>query len=192
MEFREVIFGRRSIRKYTDEPVSNEDLQYILDCGLSAPSGVNFQPWYFVAIRSKEQMERLCQVMSDSSDKLHDNLTERFKSHPEVAKESLTFIRKLGGAPVVILAFRHKPSYTKTDDTIVQSVSAALENMALAAVDRGLGSCWMTAPIETADDLRLQEMFAPERGRMVALMTIGHPAQTPLPVARKTGRYIIL
>lgn len=72
MEFREVIFGRRSIRKYTDEPVSNEDLQYILDCGLSAPSGVNFQPWYFVAIRSKEQMERLCQVMSDSSDKLHD------------------------------------------------------------------------------------------------------------------------
>ena len=115
--------------------------------------------------------------MSDSSNKLHDNLTARFKSHPEVAKESLSFIRKLGGAPVVILAFRHKPSYTKTDDTIVQSVSAALENMALAAVDRGLGSCWMTAPIETADDLRLQEMFAPERGRMVALMTIGHPAQ---------------
>ena len=192
MEFKDVVFSRRSIRKYTNEPVSDEDLQYILECGISAPSGVNFQPWYFVAVRSKEQMERLCAVMSDSSDKLYDNLTTRFKSHPEVAQESLAFIRRLGGAPVVILAFRHKTSYTKTDETIVQSVSAALENIALAAADRGLGSCWMTAPIETADDTRLQEMFAPENGRMVALMTIGHPAQTPPPVARKEGRYIII
>lgn len=192
MEFKDVVFSRRSIRKYTAEPVKDEDLTYILECGISAPSGVNFQPWYFVAIRSKEQMERLCEVMSDSSDKLYDNLTERFKSHPEIAKESLSFIKKLGGAPVVILAFRHKTSYTKTDDTIVQSVSAALENIALAAVDRGLGSCWMTAPIETDDDGRLQEMFAPNCGRMVALMTIGHPAQTPLAIARKPGRYVIL
>lgn len=192
MEFKDVVFGRRSIRKYTAEPVSDEDLQYILECGISAPSGVNFQPWYFVAVRSPEQMERLCEVMSDSSDKLYDNLTERFKSHPEVAQESLAFIKKLGGAPVVILAFRHKPAYTKTDDTIVQSVSAALENIALAAVDRGLGSCWMTAPLETADDGRLQEMFAPHCGKMVALMTIGHPAQTPPPVARKPGRFAII
>lgn len=192
MEFRDVIFTRRSIRKYTEEEVSQDDLQYILDCGLSAPSGVNFQPWYFVVIRSKENMNKLLEVMSDSSDKLVDNLTSRFRKNPEVAKASLSFIKMLGGAPVVILVFRHKTSYTKTDETIVQSIGAAMENIALAAVDRGLGTCWMTAPTETSDDGRLQEMFAPENGRMVAMMTLGHPAQDPPAVKRKEGRYVII
>lgn len=192
MDFKDVVIKRRSIRKYTDEPVSEEDLQYILECGMSAPSAVNLQPWYFVVIRSKEQMARLCEVMSDSSDKLSDDLHALFKSHPEVVEETLSFLRKLGGAPIVILAFRHKPSYPKKDDAIVQSVSAALENIALAAVDRGLGSCWMTAPMETADDTRLREMFAPECGEMVALMTIGHPAQDPRPIPHKKGRYVII
>ena len=71
-------------------------------------------------------------------------------------------------------------------------MSAALENIALAAVDRGLGSCWMTAPMETADDTRLREMFAPECGEMGALLTIGHPAQDPRPIPHKKGRYVII
>ena len=192
MEFKDVVFGRRSIRRYTEEAVSEEDLQYILDCGLAAPSGVNFQPWYFVVIRSKESMEKLCSVMGDVSDKLVDNLTKRFEKHPEVAQESLRFIRMLGGAPVVILAFRHKPSYTKSDSTIIQSVSAAMENIVLSACDRGLGACWMTAPVETMDDGRLREMFAPACGGLVAMITVGHPDQTPGPVARKPGRYVIV
>ena len=82
MDFKDVVMKRRSIRKYTDEPVSEEDLQYILECGMSAPSAVNLQPWYFVVIRSKEQMARLCEVMSDSSDKLSDDLHALFQVTP--------------------------------------------------------------------------------------------------------------
>ena len=104
MNFKDVVMKRRSIRKYTDEPVSEEDLQYILECGMSAPSAVNLQPWYFVVIRSKEQMARLCEVMSDSSDKLSDDLHALFKSHPEVVEETLSFLRKLVGAPIVMRA----------------------------------------------------------------------------------------
>lgn len=192
MEFSEVVFKRRSIRKYTEEAVSEEDLKFIIEAGLNAPSGVNFQPWYFVVVQSKEQMEKLCSVMGGVSDKLVDNLTERFKSHPEVAKESLAFIRQLGGAPVVILSFRHKKEYSKSDVTIVQSISAAMENILLAAVDRGLGGCWLTAPVETMDGETLREMFAPDHGELVAIMTIGHPAHEPKPVARKEGRYKII
>lgn len=192
MEFEQVVLSRRSIRKYTGQPVTDEDLEYILKCGLSAPSGVNFQPWYFVVIRSQDQMKRLCGVMNGVSEKLTDNLTERFRSHPEIARESLVFIRRLGDAPVVILAFRHKTRYTKTDETIVQSISAAMENILLAAVDRGLGGCWMTAPIETADEEKLRQMFAPQNGKLVAMLTIGHPADVPAEPVRKAGRYVIL
>lgn len=192
MEFQEVVSKRRSIRSYTDEAVSMEDLQYILDMGLQAPSGVNFQPWYFVVIRSKEQMEKLLAVMGHVSDDLVDNLTTRFANNPEVAEESLRFIRMLGNAPVCILAFRNKPDYTKSDETIVQSVSAAMENILLAAVDRGLGGCWMTAPIETRDGAALRDTFAPGKGALVAMMTIGHPAKVPPAPKRKPGRYVIL
>ena len=192
MELKDAILSRRSIRSYTDQPVSREDLEAILDLGMWAPSGVNFQPWYFVAIQSREQMEKLLSVMDGVSTDLEDNLRTRFAKNPEVAEESLTFIRNLGKAPVCILAFRHKPSYTKTDETIVQSIAAAMENILLAAVDRGLGGCWMTAPIETGTGDLLRDMFAPGKGSLVAVMTIGHPARIPKAPARKEGRYIIL
>ena len=192
MEFRDVVMSRRSIRSYTDEPVSREELESILEAGMWAPSGVNFQPWYFVAIQSKEKLEELLSIMGGVSTALEDNLRTRFANNPEVAEESLGFIRMLGNAPVCILAFRHKSSYTKTDETIVQSVAAAMENILLAAVDLGLGGCWMTAPIETGDGERIRDRFAPGKGNLVAVMTIGHPKKIPQPPARKEGRYVIL
>lgn len=192
MEFRDVVMQRRSIRAYTQESVSLEDLHYILDMGMQAPSGVNFQPWYFVVIRSREQMDRLLGIMDGVSTALNENLRTRFAKNPEVAEESLRFIRHLGNAPVCILAFRHKEHYTKSDETIVQSISAAMENILLAAVDRGLGGCWMTAPVETGDSTALRDAFAPGKGKLTAMMTIGHPARIPPAPARKDGRYVIL
>ena len=50
----EAVFNRRSIRSYLDKTVNPEDLKEILEAGMWAPSGVNLQPWYFVAVQSKE------------------------------------------------------------------------------------------------------------------------------------------
>ena len=55
METKDVIFGRRSIRKYTNQPISDEDLQEIIEAGLYAPSNMNYQPWYFLVIKSDEK-----------------------------------------------------------------------------------------------------------------------------------------
>lgn len=41
METKDAIYGRRSVRKYTDEPVSDEDLMEVINAGLMAPSGIN-------------------------------------------------------------------------------------------------------------------------------------------------------
>ena len=192
MEFEKVVFGRRSIRSYTAEPVSDEDLSYILKAGLHAPSGVDLQPWYFVVVRSPEQMRKLVDVMGLVSEKIAPALKNRFSSHPEVAEESLRFIRRLGGAPICILAFWHQPEYPKKEASIIQSISAAIENMLLAAYDRGLGGCWMTAPVGMAAETTLREQFAPGKGPLVAMLTLGHPAAVPEMPARKTGRYTIL
>ena len=59
MNILELSQTRFSVRKYTDEPVSSDDLNYILECVRMAPSAVNRQPWKFVVVRSKEARESL-------------------------------------------------------------------------------------------------------------------------------------
>lgn len=192
MECKDIMMQRRSIHAYTEEEVTLENLHYILNMGMQAPSELNFQPWYFVVIRSKDQMERLLMVAEGVSTALNEKLRTRFARNPEVAEESLRFIRILGNAPVCILAFRHKEHYTKSDKTIVQSISAAMENILLVAVDRGLGGRWMTAPVEAGDGAALRATFAPGKGKLVAMMPIGHPVRIPPAPARTDGWCVIL
>lgn len=192
MEFHHIISSRRSIRIYEDKPVSDEMLKELLEAGTWAPSAVNLQPWFFVAIRSKEQLKILAEIMGIVSQKIEPNLRERFAKHPAVVEETTRFVRHMGGAPVCILAFQYRPDYDKTDSSIIQSVAAAIENILLTAVDKGLGGCWLTAPIEAEVGNELRDLFAPGKGPLVAMLTIGYPAQCPQAPARRNGRYIII
>ena len=192
MDVKEAVLSRRSIRAYEDRPIRREDLEDILEAGMYAPSAVNFQPWYFVAIQNPEDMKRLLQIMGRVSQKIRPALEERFSKHPEIVEETSQFIRQMGGAPVCILAFQYKRDYPKSESTIAQSIGAAIENMLLTAAGKGIGSCWLTAPVETGMGQELRDTFAPEAGRMAALLTFGYPARIPKAPARKEGRYIIL
>lgn len=191
MDVLKAIFARRSIRAYTDQPISDADLGEILAAGLMAPSAENFQPWYFVVIRSWAQMERLTEVMGRVSDRLEPHLRERFTNHPQVADDTTRFIRQLGGAPVCVLAFQLKPDYADSS-IIIESVSAALENMLIAAAGKGIGSCWLTAPRVAGVGAELRDAFAPGKGELVAMATLGYSAKTPSAPKRKDGRFVIV
>lgn len=208
MDFKELAESRRSIRSYEDKPVSEEDLKEILEAGLYAPSAVDLQPWYFVAVKSPEEMKKVREIMCRVSDDCAPGLRERFAKFPNVAEDSISFIRMLGNAPVVILAFLNKPELTKADAPMVESVSAAIENILLAATAKGIGSCWLTAPLKSSEedsekcwltppkesrnarDLRLQ--FAPDKGELIAVITLGYAKKTPKAPRRKSGRYVII
>ena len=163
MEFKDVVYGRRSVRKFKDTPVDDKILEEIVDAALWAPSGVNLQPWYYVVIRTPEKMTRLKEMMSVVSDRDKPHLEERFSAHPEVVKTTLSFISTLGGAPAVVLAFRDKPDYTWAllDEGVVQSVAASMENLVLSAYDHGVSSCWMTAANQAHMTKDLRDEFAP-------------------------------
>lgn len=188
----ETIFSRRSIRAYLDKSVDPEDIKEILEAGMWAPSGVNLQPWYFVAIQSKEKLAKLSEVMERVSEKIEPSLRARFSNAPAVVDETTQFIKKLGGAPVYILAFQLKPDYENAADMINLSIGAAIENMLLAARDKGLGTCWLTAPVEAEVGNELRDLFAPGKGSLVALITLGYPAKEARAPKRKDGRYIIV
>lgn len=192
MEFKDLVLTRRSVRSYQPKPIEEEKLQQILEAGLYAPSAVNFQPWYYAVIKSPTAMKKLATVMSQAAKTMRPALEERFAKHPAVVEETTHFIDKLGGAPVCILAFQHKPEYSKTPGTIVQSVAAGIENILLAAWDLGIGSCWLTAPLEAGVDELLRQEFAPDKGSLVALITLGYPEKIGKAPVRKEGRYDIL
>ena len=126
MEAREALLTRRSIRRYKPDPISEEDLKEILEAGLSAPSAVNMQHWYFVAVQSPEALDEVKAVMGGVAEKFQPVLAERFSRNPEQIGITNRFLTTLGGAPVCVLAFFLKPDYPDLDGAM-QSVSAALE-----------------------------------------------------------------
>lgn len=194
MELKEAIYGRRSVRKYNGQPIKGEDIKEIIEAGLMAPNASNYQPWYFVAVANPEKLQELKEVMERTSEILTPSLTARFEKYPQVVAETKQFIRLLGNAPCCILAFLLKDDeeYKRKETEFVESVAAALENMLLTAYEKGISSCWMTGQMEAEMDGIIREKFAPGRGKMIAMVTLGYSDQQPKAPRRREGRYEII
>ncbi len=189
MELKDAIYGRRSVRKYDSEEVSDSDIKEIMEAACWAPSAVNLQPWYFVVCKSDESMSKLCHIMGGSIFGLKKVLDGRFKSNPEVIDETIDFVKSLGGAKVCILTFLQKDHYDE-ELAAVQSAAAAIENIVLTAYSKGMASCWLTAPLHVEKELR--DEFAPDKGRLIAAITLGYSNVKPRAPRRKEGRFVII
>ena len=192
MDALKVLLERRSIRKYRAVNVSDEVLQEIVEAGLYAPSGLNLQPWYFVVVRTPEKMTQVRAVMSVVALRFNPILQKQFHDHPEVITETNNFLVTLGGAPACVLVYADKPYGAEGRDNVIESISAAIENMQLAAWNRGVGSCWIGAPNHVDCAGLFETGFAAGRGEFVAALTLGYPAENPKPHKRKGGRYTMV
>ncbi len=156
MDTIESILTRRSIRKYTGEPVSEEQLHTILRTGFSAPTAKNTRPWQFLVIRNPETLLAIT------------------KAHPysSMLPEAGCAILVCGDATV-----------NASQGYLLQDCSAAMENMLLAAHALGLGAVWLgVAPREERIAALRELLSIPEQSHPIALMAVGHPAeQRPAP-----------
>ena len=120
----------------------------------------------------------------------------RFAKHPEVVKDTVSFIESMGDAPVVVLAFRDKPDYSWAlqDEGIVQSIGAAMENLLLSAYDHGIASCWMTAPAQAHMTAAIRDEFAPGHGELLCMAVLGYAEEgvAAKPPKRKADKYIFV
>ena len=193
MDIKDMIWTRRSVRHYKADKISRDDLQDIVDAALMAPSTVNFQPWYFVVLQDEQALQEATDIMKIAAERLKPDLEARFASHPEVIAATTKFISSLGAAPACVLAFQYKTEYPPQQTMpIMQSVAAAIENLILMAWSKGIGSCWMTAATVCQVDQELHDRFAPDKGPLVAMITLGYPDETPKAPKRKEGRAEII
>ena len=124
MDTLECLVTRRSVRKYKPDPIPRQELEEILAAAACAPSAVNLQPWYLVAVCSPEGMAEFRDTMRQVAVKTRPELEARFANHPQVIRETESFLVSLGGAPVCVLAFLQKDGYPDRD-SVVQSAAAA-------------------------------------------------------------------
>lgn len=187
MDARECLLTRRSIRKYKSTPLPDALLNEILEPALAAPSAINLQHWHFVVVRSPWAMADLKAIMVRVVEKFNPILRERFSKHPQTIAETQNFLTSFGGAPVCVLAFLLKDNYPDRDGAM-QSVSAAAENLLLSAWEKGIGSCWISAPQRMGFGDEIRARFAPDKGEFVAAITLGWPDQEPNMPKRREGR----
>lgn len=190
MNIIDIMKKRRSIRKYNDKVVSDEDLKEIMEAALWAPSGQNMQPWYFVVIKSEENLKKFVDILGGTIFHLRKSLERQFSKHPQVIEDTVDYVSTLGGAKVVVLGFLYKDYQPEPGGDVElalgQSMGAAVQNMLLAASERGIGSCWMTAPKPVEKELC--EAFAPGRGSFMCAVTLGYTDLDPRPIPRKEDR----
>ena len=189
MEVQEAIKTRRSVRKFTEEPVAREDIEAIIEAGLWAPSATNTQPWFFLALTGEDDRAWVLSELRQHRARQREQLSKRFPNHPQVVEETLGFMGTLGGAPVIILSFLRENANDGKGLARVQSVAAAMENMLLAACDRKIASCWVE-DIARIDEA-VREHFALETGPLLGCVVLGHAAYEPRPVKRKPDRFEI-
>jgi nitroreductase len=196
MELDDVIKGRRSIRQYRQEEIPQELLQEIVGSALWAPSGMNRQDWSLIVVRGSFR-DQLLEIISKSKEYILPHLQEIFSE--KIIKISLQVFSNLGGAPAVILVYIPKEK-THCDESLDErgryhlefnrfnqllSASALIQNLLLAAHERGLGTCWMTGPKYMEKEIN--ELFGITGKELVSIIPIGYPDQTPPAPPRKEG-----
>ena len=149
MDALEAIFTRRSIRAYTSEPVSEEDVKIILEAAMNAPSANNRQPWHFIVVDDRSKLDAIMEV------------------HP--------YSKMLAQAPLAIVVCGD----TKVSSSYwQQDCSAATENLLLAARALGLGTVWLGVyPREDRVNGISRIFQLPAHVKPLAVVAVGHPAE---------------
>jgi len=148
MDFLDLVRKRRSIRKYEERPVTDDDLSAVLEAARLAPSWANKQCWRFIVVRD------------------------------EKTKNEMVEGRQWIAAAPVVVVFCADPeaSGVKGDQQYYMlDVGIAMEHLVLAAAERGLGTCWIGW---FEEEVVRNALDVPRHLRVVAYTPVGYPAET--------------
>jgi nitroreductase len=189
-DFYTLVQSRRSIRAFKPEMPPKEVIERILGAAIQAPSGKNRQNWRFFIVTGKKREDYL-KYSQKSWLGIKDLLATRLK--PSLYDFTERFFFTLGNAPVLIFCYSHNSADEKYL-TSIGSVYMAVENLNLAAVAEGLGSCTMGAPLEIKKEvdefLGVTELEEYKKGELELLcgVVLGYPDHEPPKAARQIER----
>lgn len=184
MDVLDAIGTRRSIREFTEQKVSKETVEILLENGILAPSASNSQPWTFVVIQDSA-------LLKEYSDRGKALYLEMMKDHPDphdyktrLADPNFNIFYN---ASTLILI------YNKSHRSLgVGDCSLAAQNIMLTAHSLGLGTCWIGFSLPLFNDAQFkQELGIPAKYQAVAPLIVGYPAISPDPTPRKSPEILV-
>lgn len=161
MTLLDLLRKRRSIRRYKPDPIPKDKLEYVLEAGRLAPSWRNLQCWRYIVVTDEEKRREI--------------------STREWAAE----------APIILVGCAHpERSGTNADQQYYMlDMGISMEQMILAAVEQGLGTCWIGGQFD--EDTVKKALGIPDDVRVVALTPLGYPDETPDPREKKSMDEIV-
>ena len=149
------IFSRRSIRRYADKNVPEEMIHDLLEAAMAAPSAVARDPWHFLVLTSRENLDKLADILPHGK-----------------------MLRQATGAFVVCGDINR--AHDKKESYMLQDLSAAVQNILLAANASGLGSCWLGVHPREERMAGIIRMFSLPAGIIpMCAIALGWPAEQP-------------
>ncbi|WP_068177390.1 nitroreductase family protein [Mycobacterium sp. UM_CSW] len=159
MEAWDAISARRNVRQYKPEPVSEEDLNRIAEAGWRAPSAKNRQPWDFVIVTDRDQLQQLSTVWQGAG--------------------------HIAAAPAAIAIVVPEPPDQRRLVTDTYDIGQATMAMMIAATDLGIG----TGHSSVGDQDKARAILGvPDDHQVAFLLGVGYPADRPLTPIRKPNR----
>lgn len=154
----DAILLRRSIRRYTNEPVSEEHVKKLLEYAMAAPSAHNQQPWQFIVVNDRQTLDKI----------------PNFHPYSQMLKE----------APLAIVVCGDTQRM-KAEDFWPQDCAAATENILVGATSLGLGTCWCGVyPKQFLISAVRDLLNIPSHIIPFCIIAVGHPAEQKRPSGR--------
>ena len=157
----DTIFSRKSVRTYTDQAVSEEQVETLLKAAMAAPTGMNVQPWRFVVVRD--------QAVKDALAGPRGGMIAQAPVVIVVCGEA-TMMRKPWGQPDAEPVEAENPFW-------YEDCAAATENLLVAAEAIGLGAVWTACyPMPDRMDPTIAALGLPDNVKPFAIVPVGYPA----------------
>ncbi len=173
-ELFDVIGAQRACRSFLRDPVTDADLELVLDAAVHAPSAENRQPWEFVVVRDPEARAAIGALINRGWEAVGREFSSSRLSPDLLADVERGATGGIAGAPVHIVV--GADTHRGLAATSAESVFPAVQNLMLAAGALGLGTALTTIAVGFADELRAIVGF-PDHIRPMAVVPLGHPTR---------------
>ena len=171
MSFEDVLEKRRSIRKYLDKDVSEENIKKVIEAGILSPSAHNRQPWKVKILKNELKSEVYEALM------LKKDINHTIEMTANIIQE----------APVLLAVFYDKEEGTRDNDIL--SIGAFIENMHLKATSIGLGSLWIANTNHIKEEIK---NICDTDLECVSCLALGYSDQDPKKRPRKDYNEIVI
>lgn len=193
-----LIKGRRSIRQWKKDEVSDDLLKKAIEIATWAPNGGNFQGWRFVVVKNKEVIRTMANAVQSAADKIA-SWPEAMSWQEDIKRyqKNASFFRN---APVCIGAFvgqyrsiadkvltaresfdpeaREILGFRRSAPTAIQSAAAAVNTMLLVLHQMGLGAVWLGAPLMAKKEIETI-LKVPQHLTLICLIAVGYSDESP-------------